>query len=124
MCIFNKMVHLHTTLQLLLNIPVDSVKINGSASTNPLWPPLSSDLTLMDIFFWGYLKDIVYLTPPENIKILLQTIITACRDIPPYTVENAVRGATHRWHRCILQEYQGSNIISLILVFLNKCYFC
>ena len=38
------------------------------------WPPRSPDLTPCDYFFWGYLKDKVYRTPPQNINDLRNKI--------------------------------------------------
>ena len=42
---------------------------------NVEWPPRSPDLTPCDFFMWGYLKDKVFSTPPENIQQLRQKII-------------------------------------------------
>lgn len=38
------------------------------------WPPRSPDLTPMDFFLWGYIKDKVYKTVPQNIAQLQQRI--------------------------------------------------
>ena len=38
------------------------------------WPPRSLDLTPCDFFLWGYLKDKVYTTPPQNIQGLRNRI--------------------------------------------------
>jgi len=40
-----------------------------------LWPPRSPDITPLDFFLWGYVKDIVFLTPVPDI-INLKTRIT------------------------------------------------
>ena len=42
---------------------------------NVEWPPRSPDLTPCDFFLWGYLKNKVFTTPPENIDVLRQRII-------------------------------------------------
>ena len=39
------------------------------------WPPRSPDLTPCDFLVWGYLKDKVFSTPPQNIDVLRQRII-------------------------------------------------
>ena len=39
---------------------------------NVEWPPHSPDLTPCDFFLWGYLKNKVFTTPPENIDVLRQ----------------------------------------------------
>lgn len=39
------------------------------------WPPRSPDLTPLDYFLWGYLKDRVYQTPPGNLQELQRRIV-------------------------------------------------
>ena len=39
------------------------------------WPPRSPDLTPCDFFLWGYLKDKVFSTSPQNIDELRQRIV-------------------------------------------------
>ena len=34
------------------------------------WPPRSPDLTPLDFFLWGYLKDKVYTTVPADLNVL------------------------------------------------------
>lgn len=67
------------------------------------WPARSPDLTPLDFWFWGYLKDRVYLTRPENEEILRQRIINACREIPPNLILNATNGVTRRCQLCVQQ---------------------
>ena len=38
------------------------------------WPPRSPDLTPLDFFLWGYVKDRVYRQPPRNLRTLQQSI--------------------------------------------------
>ena len=38
------------------------------------WPPRSPDLTSCDYFLWGYLKDKLYRTPPQDINDLRERI--------------------------------------------------
>ncbi|KAJ8947217.1 hypothetical protein NQ318_001503 [Aromia moschata] len=40
-----------------------------------LWPPRSPDLTILDIYLWGRLKQIVYREPLENDEEQLKTRI-------------------------------------------------
>lgn len=40
-----------------------------------LWPARSPDLTPLDFFFWGYLKDKVFRTKPENIDEMCDRIM-------------------------------------------------
>ena len=41
------------------------------------WPPRSPDLTLLDLFLWGYVKDCVFATPVNDIGEL-RTRIHSC----------------------------------------------
>ncbi|XP_022170059.1 uncharacterized protein LOC111033573 [Myzus persicae] len=42
------------------------------------WPPRSPDLTPLDFFLWGHLKNVVYTDPPINIQDLKNKITHAC----------------------------------------------
>jgi hypothetical protein len=46
------------------------------------WPPRSPDLTLMDFFFWGYIKDIVYSERMESLPDLRRRITAAIAAVP------------------------------------------
>lgn len=43
------------------------------------WPPRSPDITPMDFYVWGHLKDIVYATTVETREELVERIEKACR---------------------------------------------
>lgn len=47
------------------------------------WPPRSPDLTPLDFFLWGYLKQQVYATRPVCAQDLKDRIVRACRAISP-----------------------------------------
>jgi hypothetical protein len=61
-------------------------------------PPRSQDITPVDFFLWGYLKDKVYATPPNNRDDLIQITIAAAADIVQGMLQriqqNMIRGAT------------------------------
>ncbi|KAF2367907.1 hypothetical protein FHG87_001352, partial [Trinorchestia longiramus] len=38
------------------------------------WPPRSPDLTPCDFFLWGYLKNKVYFSPPQDLEELQNRI--------------------------------------------------
>ena len=70
------------------------------------WPPRSPDLTPCDFFMWGYLKNKVFSTPPQNIDELRQKIIdefTALRQQPDF-IRNAVRGMHRRTTLCVARN--------------------
>ncbi len=47
------------------------------------WPPKSPDLTPMDFFFWGYVKQVVYQQPIQDLNHLKSRIIEAVQSIQP-----------------------------------------
>lgn len=64
------------------------------------WPARSPDLTPLDFFLWGYLKDKVYVTKPTDLADLRRRIEYEMQMIPPETYRNAVRGVYHRLAHC------------------------
>ncbi|EFN85235.1 hypothetical protein EAI_02325, partial [Harpegnathos saltator] len=45
------------------------------------WPPRSPDLTSLDFYFWGYIRDIVYSQKPTTVEHMKNRIRQACRNI-------------------------------------------
>ena len=45
------------------------------------WPPRSPDLTPMDFFFWGCVKDRVFARKPRSVDAMIQFIREACQEI-------------------------------------------
>ncbi|KZC08101.1 hypothetical protein WN55_10867, partial [Dufourea novaeangliae] len=65
------------------------------------WPPRPPDLTPLDLFLWGALKNAVYQevpTTPENMK---QRIIAACARISSETIRHTRDAAIRRLQLCI-----------------------
>ena len=47
-----------------------------------LWSPRSPDLTLCDFFLWGFVKDVVYVSPlPTNLNDLRNRITAAVNSV-------------------------------------------
>lgn len=69
------------------------------------WPARSPDLTPLDYFLWGHLKDRVYRTTPRNIDELKQRIKDEIAAIPPETIQRAVETFNNRIAFC--QEVNG-----------------
>lgn len=42
------------------------------------WPPRSPDLTPLDFFLWGYLKDRVFRTKPAHLNEMMDRIVENC----------------------------------------------
>lgn len=60
---------------------LDIVFPNGWIGRNGpvLWPPRSPDMTPLDFFLWGYLKDRVFRTTCETIEEMEERILVNCR---------------------------------------------
>lgn len=73
----------------------------GRFSENP-WPARSPDITPMDFFFWGFLKNEVYKHRPFRNLDHLEEVITICvRQIRPTYLRNAAREVSSRTIKCI-----------------------
>ena len=74
------------------------------------WPPRSPDLTPCDFFLWGYIKNKVFTTPPENIDVLRQRIIEEFNDLrqQPEMIRNVMRGMQRRTILCV--EPNGGHV--------------
>ena len=65
------------------------------------WPARSPDLTPLDYFLWGILKDTVYRAPPTTAENMKQRIREACIMLDADTIQNAVSSLVYRLHHCI-----------------------
>lgn len=73
------------------------------------WPPKSPDLTPLDFYLWGTLKNEVYRTPSTNIDHLKDKIITACRTISREVLRKVtVQEVRRRLEKCL--EVGGGHI--------------
>jgi hypothetical protein len=71
------------------------------------WPPRSPDLTPCDFFLWGYIKDIVYATIPENEEDLRHKITRAVESITTEMLQLTIRNIIKRVECCI--DHDGNN---------------
>lgn len=71
----------------------------GRGSINP-WPPRSPDLTPLDFFLWGMVKEQVYQTPIESVEHLENKIRDACRSITPEMLMHVKRSFWARIQAC------------------------
>ena len=60
------------------------------------WPPRSPDITLLDFFLWGYVKDKVFLTPVPDIINAKARITDTFATIPEDMLENTWRETDDR----------------------------
>ena len=60
----------------------DIKRIHQSFSHSPIaWPPRSLDITPLDFFLWGYVKDVMYHTKVKDISDLKKRITAAVEAI-------------------------------------------
>lgn len=76
------------------------------------WPARSPDMTPMDFFLWGYIKERVYETRPVNLADLQQRIVNVCAAITPEVFDNVRRHFESRLYFC--QEVNGEHFEHLI----------
>jgi len=60
------------------------------------WPPRSPDITPLDFFLWGYVKDKVFLTPVPDIINAKARITDTFATIPEDMLENTWRETDDR----------------------------
>lgn len=76
------------------------------------WPPYSPDLTPLDFFLWGYLKDKVYRTKPRTLAGLRREIELEAGKIGPDICQRALESAVKRLRFIIATE--GKHIENII----------
>lgn len=87
-------------------------KIITTHSDTP-WPPRSPDITPLDFFLWGFVKDRVYRNRDQyNNRNELQQGILATFNINRHTLERATRGVARRCQICL--ENNGRNFEHLL----------
>jgi hypothetical protein len=65
------------------------------------WAPRSSDLTPPDYFLWGYMKDQIYKTPVQSIRVLKERITSAAiHSVTPEMLQNVWREIEVRLDTC------------------------
>lgn len=85
----------------------------GRSSPNLPWPPNSPDLTPMDFFLWGWVKDRVYRSQMTNCNELRIRIEEAFQELPMAMVDRSVGSYERRLRRCV--ERNGQSVERLII---------
>nr|CAI5841522.1 unnamed protein product [Callosobruchus analis] len=65
------------------------------------FPPRSPDLTPLDLFLWGIVKDGVYKRKPRNLDILWNEIQAVCREISLDVLIRCTESVVTRTQNCI-----------------------
>ena len=73
-----------------------------------LWPPRSPDITPLDFFLWGYVKDKVFSTPVRDITNLKARITDAFAIITEDMLENTWREIDYRLD--VLRATKGAHV--------------
>lgn len=77
------------------------------------WAPRSPDLTPLDFFLWGHLKNVVYKCKPDNIQELKNKIRLECNNISQETINKVQQEFIDRLGYCQAQEgFQFEHLIS------------
>ena len=72
------------------------------------WPPRSPDITPLDFFLWGYVKDRVYRTPVRDVETLESRIIEVLATVNEEMLENTWREIEYRLD--ILRATNGAHV--------------
>lgn len=81
-------------------------RYNGPGAQAPaqLWPPRSPDLTPLDYFVWGLVKDLGYAEEIEDLEQLENRIRAAINSITPDMLANSRANMLRRLDCCIEQH--------------------
>ena len=72
------------------------------------WPPRSPDITPLDFFLWGYVKDRVYRMPVRDVETLQSRIIEVLGTVNEEMLENTWREIEYRLD--ILRATNGAHV--------------
>ena len=73
------------------------------------WPPRSPDLTPLDFFLWGFVKDRVFVPPlPANVVELRTRITAVVAKVTPEMLRSVWQETDYRWDVCRITN--GSHI--------------
>ena len=74
------------------------------------WPPRSPDLTPLDFFLWGYLKQKVFFSPPPDLATIRRRIVDEVSALRQNIgcIRRSFSKMTKRANRCI--EMNGSHV--------------
>ncbi len=77
---------------------------NGAHS----WPPRSPDLTPLDFYFWGRIKDLVYATPLTTKEDCIERVQNTIQSLTNEEIKKATHQALEtRIERCLQADGQN-----------------
>lgn len=68
------------------------------------WAPRSPDLTPLDFYLWGHLKNIIYQSPIKDLNELRTRIESEIQSISKETLSNVFTNVAKRMHLCIQND--------------------
>ena len=83
-----------------------------SRRADVVWPPRSCDLTPLDYYLWGAVKDKRYADKPETNDALKDNIREAIAEIQLHKIDNVLKNWTDRVGYCIASR--GSQLNTII----------
>lgn len=97
-----------TTALLREKFPGRLISRNGDVN----WPPRSCDLTPLDFFLWGYIKEKVYSNNPQTLEALKENIRVVIREITPQVCEMVMQNFLKRMTNC--SQSRGGHLPDII----------
>lgn len=78
---------------------------NWMGTNGPIrWPARSPDLTPLDFYFWGDLKNRLYKIRSNNLNELRENFENSIQQVPNIAIFNATQAVTKRCRKCIEQN--------------------
>lgn len=65
------------------------------------WPPRSPDLTPLDFFFWGFIKNSIYKVKSNNVNELRRRFQNSLRKVTRLHLYNTIKAVEKRCRKCI-----------------------
>lgn len=76
------------------------------------WPPYSPEISCLDFFFWGYLKDKIYKDNPKTLAGIERRIREKILALEPEMLHRVVQGFEMRLRKLLTLE--GQHIENII----------
>jgi hypothetical protein len=98
--------HYASTVKAFLDQQVPGKWIEGRGPITR--PPRSPDLTPLDFFLWGYIKDLVYQTKVQDVAKLHRRITAVCETVTPVMLQNTWQDV--EYHLNICRATKGTHV--------------
>ena len=93
-----------------------------SRRADVVWPPRSCNLTPLDYYLWGVVKDKYYADKPETIDALKENIREAIGEKQLHTIDNVLKNWTDRIGYCMARRSNHLNEI-IFYYYRKDCTF-